>query len=85
MSTFDCPHCEAEHDISNTPDYFYDMKNNRFTFECDCGATYECHVDWEPEIYVREDTLRLPPKSEPCEPAQSEQGAASTPKTEGGK
>lgn len=64
MSYFDCPHCKVEHNINDHPDHLTDMSGNRFTFECDCGAEFECTVDWEPEIYPDENTLKPPAKKE---------------------
>ncbi len=63
MSKFDCPHCGAEHDTGDHPDHLCELDaRNRFEFECECGAVFECHVDWEPEVYPLEDTLKLPEK-----------------------
>ena len=59
MSTFECPKCGKEHDIGNYPDHLTDMRNNRFTFECECGAEFECTVDWEPQIWPSNETVRM--------------------------
>jgi hypothetical protein len=60
MSFFECPHCCAEYNIGDFPDHLTDMRGNRFTFECVCGAEFECNVDWEPDIIPDESSLRLP-------------------------
>lgn len=62
MSLFECPHCKKEHDINDYPDHLTDMRGNNFEFECSCGATFECGVDWEPDVFAIERTLKLPQK-----------------------
>jgi transcription elongation factor Elf1 len=64
MSTFECPHCQKEYDIGGYPDHLTDMRGNRFTFECECGAEFECAVDWEPDIYPDKSTLKPPATKE---------------------
>lgn len=59
-SDFECPHCEREVDLNSEPDYLVDMKHNRFNYECDCGASFDVSVDWDPVCYVAEDTLKRP-------------------------
>ena len=51
MSIFECPYCAKEYDIGEYPDHLFVMNNNRFEFECDCGAEFECEVEWEPIIW----------------------------------
>lgn len=59
MDTFECPVCKAEHDIGDYPDHLRDMTNNRFKFDCECGAQFECSVDWCPDITVDEGSAKV--------------------------
>lgn len=61
MSSWECPHCGAEHFDGDYPDHFSDLgPDNTFEFECDCGAVFDCHVEYEPYITSQTKTLKLP-------------------------
>jgi hypothetical protein len=60
MSNFICPHCEASHDIGDYPDHVNEAKNNKFWFDCECGAEFQCDIDWSPLIWPIKDTVRFP-------------------------
>jgi hypothetical protein len=59
MSTFKCPHCKAEHDISDYPDHVTDSYDT-FWFDCKCGAKFECFYDWNPVVLPIRSTVVLP-------------------------
>jgi hypothetical protein len=63
MSVFYCPNCNKEHDVGNYPDHMTDLgPSGTFEFDCDCGATFDCQVDWSPDIYVDDASvvMRIP-------------------------
>lgn len=63
MSIFYCPHCEKEHDIGDTPDHIretIELNKDTFVFECDCGAEFECLLEWEPIIGPIKESLVKP-------------------------
>jgi hypothetical protein len=58
---FECPHCKHGVSYSEKPDLLEGMGwSNTFTYECECGASFKVHVDWDPDFYVDADTLALP-------------------------
>lgn len=58
---FECPHCDRVIDMNSNPDYLTDLgPSHRFTFECECGATFEVLVEFEPVFYVQDETLKKP-------------------------
>ena len=57
----ECPVCRKTTDLSDEPDYLRQLPpNNRFTYECDCGASFDVDIDWEPDFYVHKSTLKVP-------------------------
>lgn len=61
MSTFECPHCKKDHYIGDYPDHLTDLgPSGRFEFDCECGAVFEILVEWDPVLYVLDDTLKKP-------------------------
>jgi hypothetical protein len=60
MSTFKCPHCETENDTSYYPDHVNNAQDDKFWFDCECGARFQCFIDWEPMISPLKWTLYLP-------------------------
>jgi len=60
MSKLWCPNCDHEHNMGDYPDHLTDMVNNRFEFECEkCEAEFDVHVDWDPDFYPLDDTIKL--------------------------
>ena len=69
MSSFNCPHCGTEVDADDIPDHISNSgPSGRFTFECDCGCTFEVAVDWDPSFYVLRDTVKSPAASPSTDP-----------------
>lgn len=62
MSGWVCPNCQVEYDEGDYPDH-WSQGGDTFDFECDCGGTFEVFFEFSPEFYVREDTLKVTPKS----------------------
>lgn len=72
MSIFQCPGCNRQYDVNDSPDHLNEMTGSRFEFQCSgvaegddgCGATFECEVDWSPHIYPLSSTLTSKPAGE---------------------
>lgn len=62
LGDWTCPNCKAEHDAGQYPDHWSDGR--RFTFECDCGASFEIDVDWSPTFYVMPSTVVVTEKKD---------------------
>lgn len=60
MSTITCPVCNKDHDDGDYPDMLIELgPSQRAPFECDCGADFEVHVDFEAIYYPLNETVKM--------------------------